>query len=377
MKYDFCILGAGLAGLTLAKNLSEISNTKILVIDPNGIGGGASGSPIGLVNPATGRFATKTWRAEEAVEAIKDNLETVSISQSEKFYSKDGVIRPALDAKIARRMKENMETTHWPSGWCTWMEENEITHRFPELNCVDGGVWVAAGITVAIPKYLDALAKYIQAHGVDIIERHYFKQENESSLIDININDENNGWHIKLDDDSRIEANHLIVTAGIMSKEFDFWKDLPLHPVKGQVAIFKCLEEFPYDSAVSALGYFASLDSKIFVAGSTYEHNFDHNEIDKKGLKYIQDRMLKVMPNLKDKFELVDQWSGVRASTPDRMPIIGHHPTIKNCSVFAGLGSKGLLYSALLGKELAQHLINSGKLSEEVSITRFLSNSSF
>lgn len=371
MKYDYCILGAGLAGLTLAKNLSELSNASILVIDPKGIAGGASGSPIGLVNPATGRFATKTWRAEEAVKAIKDNLETVSISQSEKFYSKDGVIRPALDAKIARRMKENMESTHWPNGWCTWLEENEINDRFPELNCVDGGVLVAVGITVAIPKYLEALGKHIQAHGVDIIEQQDFKLENESSLIDSDINDENNEWYIKLDDDSKIEASHLIVTAGIKSKEFDFWKDLPLHPVKGQVAIFECLDEFPYDSAVSALGYFASLDSKFFVAGSTYEHNFEHENTDEKGLNYIQDRMLRVMPKLKDKFKLVDQWSGVRASTPDRMPIIGPHPTIKNCSVFAGLGSKGLLYSALLGRELAQHLINSGKLSEEVSITRY------
>lgn len=379
MKYDFCILGAGLAGLTLAKSLSEISDAKILVIDPNGIGGGASGSPIGLVNPATGRFATKTWRAIEAVEAIEENLKTVSSSQSEKFYSKDGVIRPALDAKIARRMKENMDSTHWPDGWCTWLDEEDIKNRFPDLSCVTGGVWVATGITVSIPKYLEALAKFLQTQGVDIIDQQGFELENESFPIDFELNDKNNEWPetegsrwvIALEDQSRLEASHLIITAGIKSNTFDFWKDLPLHPVKGQVAIFECENRFPYDSAISALGYFASLDSKTFVAGSTYEHNFNYEETDEKGLNYIQERMLRVIPKLEGEYKLIDQWSGVRASTPDRMPIIGHHPRIKNCTVFAGLGSKGLLYSALLGKELALHLIFSSDIPEEVSISRF------
>ena len=371
MIYDFCILGAGLAGLTLAKELSEISGAKILIVDPNGIAGGASGSPIGLVNPATGRFATKSWKAEEAVNAIKENLREIAEHYSEKFYSADGVIRPAMDAKIARRMKENIDSTDWPKGWCEWLEEVEIKERFPNLTCKDGGVWVSEGVTVAIPIYLKALAQKLKKDGVDIVTNKKYHLVKRTSSIEAGSNPKKLNWTICFENEYEYNVEHLVGTAGIKTKEFDFWKDLPLHPIKGQVAVFECNENFPYKSAVSALGYFASLDQKTFVAGSTYEHKFDHEQTDEKGLSYIQDRLFRVMPELKENIKLIDQWSGVRASTPDRMPVIGPHQLLKNCSVFAGLGSKGLLYSSLLAKELANHLVNNDKLSEEISIARF------
>lgn len=360
MKYDFCILGAGLAGLSVAKEISSIPDVNVIVIDPHGIGGGASGSPIGLANPATGRFATKSWKAEESIEVIQSNLEELSPFSSEKFFSRSGVMRPAMDSKIARRMRENLESNKWPDDWCEWLSQDEIKSRFPNLQSEHGGVWVSTGITVAIPKYLQALSFYLKENEVQVLENKKFELDRISG-----------SWNFKLTDDTQFEAEHLITTAGIKTKEFDFWKELPLHPVKGQVAIFECEDSFPYEAAISALGYFASLDSKTFVAGSTYEHNFTHEEVDLQGKEYIEKRMLRVMPQLKGKYRLLDQWSGVRASTPDRMPIIGLHPSIENCSVFAGLGSKGLLYSSLLAKEISPFLIDDLPVSSEISIQRF------
>lgn len=360
MKYDFCILGAGLAGLSVAKELSSIPDVNVIVIDPHGIGGGASGSPIGLANPATGRFATKSWRAEDSIEAIRSNLVDVSPYSSEKLFSRSGVIRPAMDSKIARRMQENIESNNWPEDWCEWLSEDEIKTRFPDLHSEYGGVWVSTGITIAIPKYLQALSGYLKENGVEILEKKKFE-------LDCSFG----SWNFKLSNGTQFKAEHLITTAGIKTKEFDFWKELPLHPVKGQVAIFECEDSFPYKAAVSALGYFASLDSKTFVAGSTYEHNFTHEEVDLQGKEFIEKRMLRVMPQLKGKYKLIDQWSGVRASTPDRMPIIGRHPSIENCSVFTGLGSKGLLYSSLLAKEISRFLIDHSALSSEISLERF------
>lgn len=362
MKYDFCILGAGLAGLSLAKELSTVPDVNAIVIDPYGIGGGASGSPIGLANPATGRFATKTWRAEESIEAIKSNLEEVSPFSSQKFFSQSGVMRPAMDSKIANRMKENIESNNWPDDWCDWLSESDIKTLFPGLQSEYGGAWVSTGITVAIPQYLQALSNYLKEKSIQILENKKFKLDLISGI-----------WNIKLSDDTQFEAEHLITTAGIKTKEFDFWKDLPLHPVKGQVAVFECHDNFPYKAAISALGYFASLDSKTFVAGSTYEHNFTHEEVDLQGKEYIEKRMLRVMPQLKGKYRLIDQWSGVRASTPDRMPIIGPHPSVQSCSVFAGLGSKGLLYSSVLAKEISQYLTDNMPVSSEISLNRFSS----
>ena len=360
MKYDFCIIGAGLAGLSLAKELNSLSNAKILVIDPLGIGKGASGSPIGLANPATGRYATKSWKSEKSLKLLESTLERVSSFSSVKIYLKNGIIRPAMDSKIAKRMKENVETSDWSDGSCKWLSENEILNEFPDLYCRDGGVWVPSGMTVAIPKYLDALANYLKENGVEIIEGHNFDTKKSK-----------NTWVIDFNSKTNFQANHIVVTSGIKSTQYEFWKNLPLHPVKGQVAVFKTEQKFPYSSAISALGYFAGIDAHTFVAGSTYEHKFDHEETDQKGLSYIEERMLLVMPQMEGKYKLLRQWAGVRASTPDRKPFAGDHPVIESCSVLTGLGSKGLLYSSLLAKELAQYLLEGTAISPEVSLNRF------
>jgi glycine/D-amino acid oxidase-like deaminating enzyme len=73
---------------------------------------------------------------------------------------------------------------------------------------------------------------------------------------------------------------------------------------------------------------------------------------------------------LAKKVQIKDSWASVRASTPNRKPYLGAHPTISNCYVFAGLGSKGLLYSSLGARYLANHLINDESLPNELKVQR-------
>jgi glycine/D-amino acid oxidase-like deaminating enzyme len=362
-SYDYCILGAGLAGLSLAKSISERTHASILIIDPNGIAGGASGSPIGLVNPATGRYANQTWKAAESVKAIEKNLNDVARTTNKLFYKKSGVIRPALEEKIADRMQENLENSIWPKNWCKWLDRNQLNERFQGIGENHGGVWVEEGFTVSIPDYLTNLGKFLKQRGIEIIEHeNYELTHNNESPWSITVSG------IKKD----ILIDNLVITAGIKTLDFKLFEELPLIPVKGQVVVFSCEASFPYQAAVSALGYFASIDGQTFVAGSTYEHKFRHEMPDLYGLEYISKRLFKVMPFLDGKIKLENQWSGVRSSTPDRMPIVGNHPNKKNCFVFTGLGSKGLLYSGFLSNVIADHLTQNSKIPAEVSIDRFL-----
>ncbi len=360
-EYDFCILGAGLAGLSLAKSISDFKEADVLVLDPNGVAGGASGSPIGLVNPATGRYANQSWRAADSIHQTLKNLEDIASASNERFFKKSGVIRPALEDKIAERMKANLEESYWEPGWVEWLDEGEIESKYPGLNCVQGGVQVSCGVTVSIPEYLYSIKNHLTSkEHIEVIEGQAF-----------DVKPHNNDWYITIKDGLKTRCKKLIVTAGIRTTDYDFFEALPLIPVKGQVLLMECDDHFPYESAVSAGGYFASLDGKTFVAGSTYEHKFDHENPDEYGEEYILRRLFKVMPQLKGKVKIIDRWAGVRASTPDRLPVLDKHPEIGNCYVMAGLGSKGLLYSSLLGYELAAHLTKESDLPTELSIDRF------
>jgi glycine/D-amino acid oxidase-like deaminating enzyme len=360
---DFCILGAGLAGLSLADALQE-HGLSVIIIDKKSIGAGASGTPGGLVNPATGRRGTKSWKAEQCYEAIAANLEKIQKTSSETFYLKNGLLRPALLEKMARKMKEQHEKTSWPEGWCEWKTEGEIKEIHPGIKCVDGGYWLPIGLSVDVSRYLKAYADYLENLGVTF----FFNQE--PKVI-------NDGKAWKLESGGEIiNSKNLIFATGHNSGDSPFWNWLPLHLIKGQVAKFKIGDKpLSFSHSISSLGYIALTGEKdTFVQGSTYEHNFDDLKPDQEGETYLRKRMRRTLPQLEEKATVVEQWAGVRTSTPDRKPVLGRHPDHENLHIFTGLGSKGLLYSKFLADHYAKHLTDGIDLFPEISINRFLNN---
>lgn len=357
---DYCILGAGIAGLSLADALAE-HDVSSIVIEKNTIGSGASGTPGGLVNPATGRRAKKTWKAEQCYEAIAANLEKIQAYSDTSFYWNNGLLRPALLTKMARKMKEQYTTTTWPEGWCEWKSKAEIQEIHPGIECVGGGLWLPIGITVDIGSYIKSYANYLEDFGIEII-----CGESPYPIL------EDDYWILELDK-STIKANHLIFATGHSIATSPFWDWIPLELIKGQVAKFK-REDRPlsFSHSISSLGYIANTDQQnTFIQGSTYEHDFTHLNPDREGESYLRKRLRRTLPQLEEQSKLIDQWAGVRTSTPNYKPILGLHPAYSNLHLFSGLGSKGLLYGKFLAKHYANHLTNHTSLYPEIDINRF------
>lgn len=357
---DFCILGAGLAGLSLADTLGDHDLSSI-VIEKNALASGASGTPGGLVNPATGRRAKKSWKAVPCYNAIAKNLEKVQATRDKIFYLNNGLLRPALLEKMARKMKKQHEQTTWPDGWCQWKSEGEIKEIHPGIECVDGGLWLPIGLTVDVSKYIHAYAQYLMDDGIQILSKRQPRQIHHDKQ-----------WHIELGD-STVFAKYLVFATGHHTTESDYWNWLPINLIKGQVAKFKSQQgPLSFSHSISSLGYIARLDEDdTFVQGSTYEHDFEHLNPDQGGEDYLRKRMRRTLPQLEEESTVVDQWAGVRTSTPNYKPILGEHPKYKNLHVFTGLGSKGLLYGKFLAKHYADHFVKGTKLYPEVSISRF------
>lgn len=348
-----------MAGLSLADALGE-QGFSTIVIDKNSIGSGASGTPGGLVNPATGRRAKKSWKAEECYEAIAANLEKVQEATEKSFFSNNGLLRPALLEKMARKMKEQHESTTWPGGWCQWKNEGEIKEIHPGINCVNGGLWLPIGLTVDVGKYITAYAQYLKARGIPILANNAPKSISN-----------NQSWQIELSN-STIQAQHLVFATGHYITESSFWDWLPVNLIKGQVAKFESSSVLSFSHSISSLGYIARLGTpNTFIQGSTYEHDFEHLNPDQEGENYLRKRMRRTLPQLEKSSTVINQWAGVRTSTPNYKPILGEHPNYKNLHVFTGLGSKGLLYGKFLAEHYADHLVEGTNLYPEIDINRF------
>jgi glycine/D-amino acid oxidase-like deaminating enzyme len=357
---DFCILGAGIAGLSLADALTE-KDYSVVVLEKDEIGSGASGTPGGLVNPATGRKGKKIWKAEPCYQAIRQNLNKVLEFSSQPFFKNNGLLRPALSPKMARKMHQEYEKTDWPTGWCYWQNEQQIKERHPGINCVGGGLWLPIGLTADVKAYLKAYARFLQSAGVEV-----------QTGVEINYHQKKDHWIIETSA-STVKSHNLIFATGFATIDHPFWRFLPLEGVKGRLAVFKANKSLlNFDYSISSIGYIAHFGKgNKFVQGSTYEHYYNITRTDKEALQYLRSRTRKVLPNLAQNAKLIKQWTGVRTNTPNRKPVIGEHPVIKNLHLFTGLGSKGLMFGKFLARHYADHLRNGRSVYGEVSIGRF------
>lgn len=360
-QYDYCILGAGLAGVSLAKEL-VCKGYAVCLIDKDHIGAGASGVPLGLANYATGRFAKKVWEAEASYNALLENLEQASQFSDSPFYKVNGVLRPAMDEKIANRMLINFQETAWDNSWAEWLTPSQLKEMNSFIKPDLGGLWLPKAITIEVTSYLKNLVASILSQGSKVYEHltYSYRKENDS-------------WFIESDEHTIVTQN-LIICSGAGSSEFEAFSDYPLHSVKGQLIVMRKENEVPFSHSISALGYMASLDRQHFVIGSTYEHQYDHNTFDEAGREHLVNIVQKAIPFLLKDATIVNSWTGIRVSAPNRMPVLGSHPTQENLYLFSGLASKGLLFSTFLSNRFAEYLTKDTPLPPEVDIQRLKMN---
>ena len=357
--FDVIIIGGGLAGLSTAAHLIEKDkNLKVLIFDALEIGQGASGVPGGIVNPVTGRRANVLWKAESSMQMLEQRLNMLSPQSETPLHLETGVLRPAIDEELSKNFRRAIKHGRWPKGWIEWLQPDKTAEKHPYLKKTSGALFIPRGKVVQTPAYLQTYQSYLQKQGVTFLTGGPYQLNQEKQ------------W--TLDTGTEIfSAPIAVVTAGYKSRENKYWTDLPLSAIKGQVAIYECSRPVDMLPVVSAYGYVAPIDRYRLVVGSTYEHHYQETSPDKQGGDFLDQKLSDLVPDLYAHCKRTDLWSGIRAATPDRRPLAGNHPAHSSLYVLAGLGSKGLLYSEITGKILADHLLSHQKIPKDISLYRF------
>jgi len=346
------ILGAGLAGLTLSLELLQKSK-KVLLIDINAPGAGASGTPAGLMNPATAQKALLPDEAKSCIQAFYRNLKRLHTLGMPDLILHEKVLRPALDQTLQQNFSSSLENP-WPDNWVEWIEC--LPKNYPLIPNYKGGLMIHIAKAINVPKFLEGLfllGRKLNLNYSFYSEYSHFDQLNHHGVVLGN---------------EQIMADKIVDCTGSRLADTT---DIRLHKVKGQIRSVHAPDFPTMTAALSAYGYLVQNQEELIV-GSTYEHHFIDQNANSNQDIILLNKIRMMTGRSYTECDITHRWAGVRLTTPDRKPAIGALTSNLNYYYYTGLGSKGLFYSSYISQLLSEHLLSNAVIPKKFNINRFL-----
>jgi glycine/D-amino acid oxidase-like deaminating enzyme len=176
------------------------------------------------------------------------------------------------------------------------------------------------------------------------------------------------GCTATLDDGTAVQCQNFVIANGVAAPLLA--KGVSVQPRKGHLVITDRHPDFVHHQLIE-LGYLKSAhattsDSVAFniqprpsgqlLIGSSRQFGNNDSRIDREMISSMLKRAIEYMPGLTN-LRAIRSWTGLRAATPDKLPLIGRHPTSDN--IYLATGHEGLGITTSLGtaKLIADQLL--------------------
>ncbi len=358
-RYDVIVVGAGIAGCSSAYFLNQ-KGLNVLVVDRAGVAvSGGSAAAGAFVSPKIGKGSTLQKLTNEAFEFAKDFYR----EHFPDHFKQTGVVRIPKDDEDAQKF---FEYEQYDTSSHQWLEEKRL-REIGIKKSKDSFLFDEAGVCDA-PKMCKALLE-----GIDYV------QYNVKSL-----SYEDEMWSI-----GEYEAKKLILATGYENKFFD----MRYMGVKGTWGTRGDYEtKLNLDVSMhKQISVSANIDGIVKI-GATHEKEV--NTCIKCGAEPLKELFAKAseMVDTSD-FKLKEIYCGMRSGSKDYFPLVGsvidvpsmleEHPKLvrgeklkeepkkmENLYVLNGLGGRGFVFAPLLGKMLAENIVEGKEIDSRVNPDR-------
>lgn len=344
--YDVVVIGAGIVGAACALECAR-EGLSVAIVEAHMIGGGATAAGMGHVvvmddseaQFALTRYSQQLWDEMSLPREVEydecgtiwiaaDDEEMAEVMRKAKFYSDRGVRVEVLDAQSLAEAEPNLR---------------------PGLV---GGLRVP-GDTVIYPPC--AAQFFVESSGAKV----FLGVAVESVTAD----------GVRLRDATTLSAGVIVNATGSWSPSLT--PALEVKKRKGHLVITDRYPGFLRHQLVE-LGYLKSAhsvtgDSVAFniqprktgqlLIGSSRQYDVDEPHVDPAILTRMLDRAVEYLPGLR-KLSSLRTWTGFRAATPDKLPLIGPHKDHRRLYLATGHEGLGITTSLATAKLLVDQVIN-------------------
>jgi glycine/D-amino acid oxidase-like deaminating enzyme len=338
---DILIIGAGIVGAACAAECAR-AGLRVLVLDRGPIGGGTTAAGMGhvvVMDDSAAQFALthysrSLWhdlrpQLPSAVEfdgcgtlwVAADAEEMTEVHRKQRFYTERGVRVEALDAATLQAAEPNLR---------------------PGLA---GGLLVPDDAVIYPPSAAACLLQQAIAAGAELRTGVEVRELLPTGIA-------------RLADGTQIAAGRIVNATGPWSPALT--PGLPVRKRKGHLVITDRYPGFVRHQLIE-LGYLKSAhsvanDSVAFniqprqtgqmLIGSSRQFDSDGTEINQPILDRMLRRAVEYLPSI-GKLSAIRTWTGHRAATPDKLPLIG--PSLVSDWLWLATGHEGLGITTSLG----------------------------
>jgi len=348
MNPDVLIVGAGIIGAACADALSA-RGLRVTVVERDAVGSGATAAGMGHL------VAMDDNAAELALSAHSLELwkELVEGQPQRHEYSRCGTIWVAADDEELEAARAKAVTMSAHGLECDVIGAQELYRLEPNLRPhLAGGLLVQGDGLVYPPKSARILLARAVARGASLVMGEVVALEDGG---------------VVLADGSRLQAGQVVLAAG--TRCLSLAPDLPLRPKKGHVMITDRYPGFVRHQLVE-LGYVKSAhasegESVAFnlqprptgqvLIGSSRQFDTVDLAAEPSMMARMLARAVEYTPALAG-LNILRCWTGLRAATPDGLPLIGPDPSRRNVWLATGHEGLGITTSLATAELLAAQM---------------------
>lgn len=346
MNSDALIIGGGIIGLSIARELRKNGVRKITVLDRSAIGQEASFAAAGMLAP---------------------NAETEEIDDFYHFCVESNLLYPQFAEELREETGIDIELDRSGTFYLAFSEkdESEIELRFERqktagLNVerfaaheirrlepfvspdIREGLFFAEDWQVENRKLLDALRRYAKINGISLVEGCEVKRivtENRQAIEAETVSE-------------TYSADKIVLATGAWTSLIKFGEPLSrleVRPIRGQMISFRSARRLFQKVIYSPRGYIVPRADGRILAGATVEDVGFDKSTTSDGLSTLRDSALEIVPSLGN-LEISDSWAGLRPYAVDGLPIIGEFEKISRLFVATAHYRNGILLTPITAK---------------------------
>lgn len=350
MVVDVAVAGAGIVGSACARELAR-EGLRVAVVERGFVGCGATAAGMGhivVMDDSEAQFALTRYS-----QTLWDGLQPELPPEAE--FERSGTIWVAADEEEMAEVRRKFSYYGQRGVTTEILDARELQEAEPHLRTPLAGGLLVPGDSVLYPPCAAAyLLEDAHDRGASLIFGQAVREMGHGS--------------ISLSDGTVIHAQRVVNATGHVAPELT--PGLNIKPRKGHLVI---TDRYPglVRHQLVELGYLKSAaspsgDSVAFnvqprhtgqvLIGSSRQYGVAEGAVDTKIVSRMLDRAFEYVPSLRSASS-IRTWTGFRAATPDKLPLIGPWPEDPTLVLATGHEGLGITTSLATGRLVADQIL--------------------